>query len=80
MNDMNQVQQERLKSKLVDTCIHLSKTKQDKRESLAGFTDEIKGSEKRIEALSEAIKNHDFQLLHGTFSEVEIDHYMQVEP
>jgi len=70
---MTQEQQDNLKLKLVDTCIHLSKTKDDKKAHLAAFGEEIKGAEKRIEALSNAIKGDDITLLIEAFDEYEVD-------
>jgi len=46
-----------LKTKLVETCLHLNKTKADKKESLAAFSEEIKGAEKRVNLLSEAVNS-----------------------
>lgn len=44
-----------LKTKLVDTCLHLKKTEADKKASMAGFSEEIKGSKEKIDALTQAI-------------------------
>lgn len=44
-----------LKTKLVDTCLHLKKTELDKKASNAGFSEEIKGAKEKIDALTEAI-------------------------
>ena len=52
-----------LKTKLVDTCLHLQQTELDKKESNAGFSEEIKGSKERIKALSESINSGSVEAL-----------------
>jgi hypothetical protein len=44
-----------LKTKLVETCLHLKKTEQNKKDSSYAFTKEIRGGRERINALSQAI-------------------------
>ena len=52
-----------LKTKLVETCLHLSKTKADKKESTAAFNEEIKGAEVRVNLLSEAVNSGSIEAL-----------------
>ena len=50
-----------LKTKLVETCLHLNKTEADKKESNAGFSEEIKGAKMRVNLISEAINSGDIE-------------------
>jgi len=50
-----------LKTKLVETCLHLNKTKADKKDSNAAFNEEIKGAETRVNLLSEAVNSGRFE-------------------
>ena len=46
-----------LKTKLVETCLHLEKTEADRKASNAAFNEEIKGGKLRILVLSKSIKS-----------------------
>jgi len=64
---------EKLKTKLVDTCLHLKATKDRKKAITAAMGEEVKGSERRIDAISEAIKTNSCEPLIDIFDEDEID-------
>ena len=54
---MNSEVEDFLKTKLVETCLHLNRTEADKKESNAAFSEEIKGAKTRINLLSEAVNS-----------------------
>ena len=46
-----------LKTKLVETCLHLEETEENKKASSSSYNEEIKGSKERVKALSRSIKD-----------------------
>jgi hypothetical protein len=76
---MNESAKVKLRAKLVDTCVHLEKTEQDKKASNAAFGEEIKGAKKRINAISTALKISEFHSLHGVLDEFELEALMKPE-
>ena len=73
---MNEIQKNYLETRLVDTCMHMAKTKEDKKQTVAGFTEEINGAQKRVDALCLCIKSADFSALQDVFDDSEIDTVM----
>ncbi len=67
------VAKERMNRKLLDTIKLLSEEKERKREVTALFNENIKASQKRIDALAEAIESDDILPLQGVLYKEEIE-------
>lgn len=62
-----------LKTKLAETCHHLNEVETNKKQAVAGYNEEIKGTKRNIKAFSEAIKEGNVDVLYHILNPEYVD-------
>ncbi len=70
---MDDALKDKLKQKIVETVLYMSKTEEDRKASTGAFNEAIKGAKHRIEAMANAVNTGDIACLFDAYNETEVE-------